>query len=67
MRKSYDFSAGQKNPYFKKLKGKKLQTTEEVSIELKDLLEKLGKKKKKKSKVGAKSKLNSKSQSETAT
>jgi hypothetical protein len=52
MKRSYDFSKGEKNPYFKKLKGKKLQLTEEVSFEIKDLLS-APKKKKKPSKAKA--------------
>jgi hypothetical protein len=38
MKKNYDFSKGVKNPYYKKLKDKKIQLTEEVSFELKDLV-----------------------------
>jgi len=38
MKKSYDFSKGEKNPYYKKLKGKELQLVEEVSFELADLV-----------------------------
>ncbi len=49
MRKNYDFSKAEKNPFYKKIKGKKIRTDEEVSFELKDLikLEKNSKSKKK--------------------
>jgi hypothetical protein len=43
MKKNYDFSKGQKNPYYKKLKGHKLQSTQEVSFNLEDIV-KLAKK-----------------------
>lgn len=46
MKKTYDFTKGEKNPYYKKLKGKNLQVTEEVSFELSDLVRKLKKTKK---------------------
>jgi hypothetical protein len=45
MKKNYDFSKGEKNPYFRKLKGKALKLTEEISFELADLV-KLAKTKK---------------------
>lgn len=40
MKKNYDFSKGEKNPYYKKLKNKKLQAAEEVSFSLNDLVSK---------------------------
>jgi hypothetical protein len=43
MKKSYDFSKGEKNPYYKKLKGKKLKFTEEVSFDLSDLVKEMKK------------------------
>ncbi|MGE3757842.1 MAG: hypothetical protein AB7H97_08800 [Pseudobdellovibrionaceae bacterium] len=46
MKKHYDFSKGEKNPYYKKLKGQKIKMTDEVSFDLKDLL-KIDKKSKK--------------------
>lgn len=45
MKKNYDFSKGEKNPYYKKLKGKELQLVEEVSFELADLVKTASKKK----------------------
>ncbi len=50
MRKSYDFTKAEKNPYYKKIKGKKIRIDEEVSFELKDLI-KLEKKSKSKKKL----------------
>ena len=39
MRKNYDFSKAEKNPYYKKLKGKKTKAEVEVSLDLKDLVQ----------------------------
>lgn len=55
MKKEYDFSKGEKNPYYKKLKGKKLQMTEEVSFELSDLVHELKKTKRARSSKSKKS------------
>lgn len=38
MKKNYDFSRGEKNPYYKKLKGKKLLIEQEVSFSLEDVV-----------------------------
>jgi hypothetical protein len=47
MKKNYDFSKGKKNPYYKKLKGKKIELTEEVSFQLSDLVKEFKKTKSK--------------------
>lgn len=47
MKKNYDFSKGKKNPYYKKLKGKKIELTEEVSFQLSDLVKQIKKTKSK--------------------
>lgn len=38
MKKNYDFSKGIKNPYYKKIKGKKYEIVEDVSFDLNDLI-----------------------------
>ncbi len=45
MKKNYDFSKGEKNPYFRKLRGKKFEITEEISFELSDLIKEVKKSK----------------------
>jgi hypothetical protein len=40
MKKNYDFSKAEKNPYAEKLKGKKLILQPDVSIELADIVNK---------------------------